>query len=136
MRLTGFLSVKPSTPPRRLPITNRVRTRWIVSMGHGLTLKPFIKFCYRPQRTAWDWLPLDYDTILAYGFSFVKHKKRKNTLFSFVKMYKDGGGVLVKLTNHIILAPGPGNKSPRNDFFKPLLPPGVGFQYYQNLTST
>ena len=83
MRLTGFLSVKPSTPPRRLPITNRVCTRWIVSMGHGLTLKPSIKFCYWPGKLTWTCVSL----VSTWYHNYIR-KSRKIFIFSFVKIYK------------------------------------------------
>ena len=70
------------------------------------------------------WLPLDYDTMIAYGFSFVNHQNIKflTIIVKFANLYimhkKGWGGVLVIVQFHQIKPAAPGNKSPRNEFFK------------------
>ena len=71
---------------------------------------------------------------------------KMSILSSFYIMHKKAGAwVLVIVQFSQIRPAGPGNKSlrneffksPRNDFFNSPSPiPGVGFQYYQNLTSS
>lgn len=111
MRLnSSFLSVK-------LPCYHPQLSDTYTHNGYRTTpqgLKPSIKFCYRPRGTCLVWCS-------PVSIYYHKHIRKSTTflIFRHGKMHKEyRGGVLVFVHFAQMKTAAPGNKYPRNKFFK------------------
>lgn len=138
MRLnSSFLSVK-------LPCYHPQLSDTYTHNGYRTTpqgLKPSIQFCYRPRGTC---VGILCSSVSIYYHSMAQ-KSRKNFIFSFVKMYKNGGwgfGNFDECHNSNLpalettLSEPNFSNSPRTKFFKIKSPPTRGtLLVFSNLTT-